>query len=200
MCQICNIVMKKLYKSYEKVTSLLQIFMRCLRSVSGGSVSGTVCPERRGGSQSVPQAPRDRPSSKRNLEDQYEDGEKSSPVLAAGVVAIAGAQAADLPCQGQTGSVREDLHAYGDGFYGHPRFRHLYLVLGLYPGRLRLQRHRCADPELCWCRWRARPHDRQLLDPASWQLFDRYPGLQTAYGTLPGRSRPTTCRTRTRPN
>ena len=54
------------------------------------------------------------------LEVQDEDGEKPSPRLGAGLVAVAGAQAADLPVKAKPVQYVKICTLYGAGFYYMP--------------------------------------------------------------------------------
>ena len=94
---------------------------------------------------------------------------------AAGVVAVAGAQAADLPVKAEPVQYVKICTLYGDGFYyipgsdtcirfsGYIRADYGYNVTGARTAALR------------GCRRCAGPHGQQLLDPASRQLLDRHP-------------------------
>ena len=94
---------------------------------------------------------------------------------AAGVVAIAGAQAADLPVKAKPVQYVKICTLYGDGFYYIPGSDTCIRFSGYIRADYGYNVTGARTAELFGCERCARPHDQQLLDPASWQLLDRHP-------------------------
>ena len=93
---------------------------------------------------------------------------------AAGVVAVAGAQAADLPVKATPVQYVKICTLYGDGFYYIPGSDTCIRFSGYIRADYGLQRHRRPHPALRGCDRRAGPHRQPVLDPASRQLRDRH--------------------------
>ena len=129
------------------------------------------------------------PPTNDNLEVQNEDGEKSSPRFRGRYGRDRRGAGRRSSRQGQAGPVREDLHALWRRVLLHPRFRHLYPVLGLYPGRLRLQRHRRPHRRTT----RVRPVRRTARSATT------RPGIVAASRSTRGRRLPTARCGRSRP-
>ena len=118
---------------------------------------------------------------------------------AAGLVAIAGAQAADLPVKAKPVQYVKICTLYGDGFYYIPGSDTCIRFSGYIRADYGYNVTGARTRALLGCGRCARPHGQQLLDPASWQLLGRHPDadcLRHAADVL----RPTTCKTRTRRN
>ena len=95
---------------------------------------------------------------------------------AAGVVAVAGAQAADLPVKAEPVQYVKICTLYGDGFYYIPGSDTCIRFSGYIRADYGWNNVTGArTPTLRRCRRCARPHRQPLLDPASWQLLGRHP-------------------------
>ena len=118
---------------------------------------------------------------------------------AAGMVAIAGAQAADLPVKAKPVQYVKICTLYGDGFYYIPGSDTCIRFSGYIRADYGYNVTGARTRAICGCGRCAGPHGQQLLDPASWQLLGRHADADCLRhaADVPDLS---TCRTRTRPS
>ncbi len=93
---------------------------------------------------------------------------------AAGLVVVAGAQAADLPVKAAPVQYVKICTLYGDGFYYIPGSDTCIRFSGYIRADYGYNVTGARTAQLLGCGRCARPHRQQLLDPASWQLLGRH--------------------------